>query len=79
MGSNIYIVLGASLRNFEKYEYSNGFHDYSSCVFIFPAITLSVVERGPETPATVDKIPSLGSLKMDMKFSSLEVVYEIIV
>ena len=53
------------------------------CIYIptaeKPAITLSVVERGPETPATVDKIPSLGSLKMDMKFSSLEVVYEIIV
>ena len=43
------------------------------------ATTSSVVEGGPGTPATVDKIPSLGSLKMDIKFSSLEVVHEIIV
>ena len=53
------------------------------CIYIptaeKPAIILSVVEIGPETPATVDKILSLGSLKIDMKFSSLEVVYEIIV
>ena len=48
------------------------------CIYIptaeKPAITLSVVERGPETPATVDKIPSLGSLKMEIEFPSLESV-----
>ena len=48
------------------------------CIYIptaeKPATTFSVVEGGPGTPATVGKIPSLGSLKMEIKFPSLESV-----
>ena len=57
----------------------NGFHWlFIMCIYIptaeKSAITFSVIAGRPGTPAIVGKIPSLGSLKMEIKFSSLESV-----